>query len=119
VPPRKKSGSGPKRRSIPEALAIARGLTRDRKYEVDLGVIDELAALGHVGQEGIEAALAAAFEEVTPECHQPIAEEFDNPGLPFIWNSSFFRGRMYLKFTLIGTKHKPRLFIWSCHTPTW
>ena len=111
------SRQGPRRKTVRELLAIAKALVKQGIYDVDQRVLDQLHDLGIVGQEAIEKAIKNAVEEVAPECYAPVKKEFNIPGLQFIWDSRFFRRRMCLKFSVRGSKHKPRPFIWSCHPP--
>lgn len=102
--------------TLPQALAIARDLTKKQLYEIgDSELANELAELGYLGDEAMNKALLIALSEVTPENYHPPAEPHENPGIPFVWNSICFEKRMYLKFKIKGTKHKPTLWWYSCH----
>jgi hypothetical protein len=102
--------------TLPQALAIARDLTQKRFYEIgNPELANELAELGYPGDAAMNKALLIALGEVTPEHYRPSAEPHKIPGIPFIWNSDCFERRMYLKFKILGTKHKPTLWWYSCH----
>jgi len=98
-----------------EALDIARRLMRKGLFQVgDPELPNELAELGIVGDEAMREALLAALEEVGADCYLPMAQPHKNPGIPFVWKSTFFEGRrMYLKFKLVGSR--PTLWLYSCH----
>lgn len=107
---------GPKERSIQESIAIARDLVAKGIFQPSEKLPNELTDLGVFGQEDMLNALKAAFAELKTDFYSPVALEFSNhPGLQFVWDSKHFQKKMCVKFSLRGTRNKPRLVIWSCH----
>lgn len=100
--------------TIPEAIRIAKELTKKDLYHIgDPEMANELAELGYPGEEGMSQALLIALGEIEPEDYRPPRDPHPNPGIPFVWNSKCFNKRMYLKFKLVGSR--PALWWYSCH----
>jgi hypothetical protein len=76
---------------------------------------NELSELGYPGDEAMFQALKSAFSEARPSHHRPDSNPQETPSHIFVWESKFFRCRMYLKFKLRGTQKKPVLWVYSCH----
>lgn len=105
--------------TLSEAIAIAKDLTTKKLYHLgDQELANELAELGYPGDEGNVEALLIALSEITPENYRPTGKPDTIPGIPFVWHSKCFKRSMYLKFKLLGTKHKPVLWWFSCHPST-
>jgi hypothetical protein len=77
---------------------------------------NELAELGWPGDQMMWEALCGAFEEVRVDFYQIDRNPQEPPAYIFIWESKFFGKRVYLKFKLKGTRRKPVLWVYSCHT---
>ena len=60
-------------------------------------------------------ALKLAFSEATPDAYRHDPDPKTPPAYIFVWLSPGFGVEVYLKFKLKGTKHKPVLWIYSCH----
>jgi len=60
-------------------------------------------------------ALCAAFDEATPESYNVDQAPQSTPAYIFVWQSTFFTRKMFLKFKLLGTRKKPVLWLYSCH----
>lgn len=100
--------------TLPQAIAIAKELTRKGLFEIgDPDIVNELAEFGYLGRDEMIRGLSLALSEVTPEDYSAPAEPHKIPGIPFIWNSACFHTRMYLKFKLVGPR--PTLWWYSCH----
>jgi hypothetical protein len=103
-------------RTLPESIAIAKDLTSRGLYHIgNVQIIADLADFGYPGGDAMQEALMMALGEISPIHHRPMKEEDAIPPIPFVWNSTCFRKRMYLKFKIEGTKHKPVLWWFSCH----
>jgi hypothetical protein len=99
-----------------EALDIARTLMRQGFLHVGCAQLpNELADLGHPGDELMRKALIAVLGEARPEYYQIDRNPQDTPAHVYVWDSAFFDRRIYLKFKLMGTKAKPVLWLYSCH----
>ncbi len=61
----------------------------------------------------MHTALCAAFDEADPAAFMKDPNPQPSPAFIFIWESVFFRKRIYLKFKLKGPR--PTLWILSCH----
>jgi hypothetical protein len=64
----------------------------------------------------VNEALAAVLGEVPAENYRPPRELQDPPGIPFVFESYYFRRTIYLKIQIVGVR-KPRVLVWSCHPP--
>ena len=102
-----------------DSLDTLRALNEQHRSAVgDPEIANEVAELGYPGKEGMMKALLAALEEVGPDCYRPPGQPDTRPGIPFVWESKYFKTKMYLKFKILGTKSKPVLWWYSCHPAT-
>lgn len=99
-----------------EALIVARSLFKQGLFHIGhTDLPNQLSDLGYPGNELMLEALNAAFEEADASCNRVDPNPQDSPAHIYVWDSRFFRRRMYLKFKLRGTKKKPVLWLYSCH----
>ena len=112
----KRSGPPKSLHSPAEALEIARALMRQGLFHIGRTELpNELTDLGYPGDELMRKALDAVFGEAQARYHQTDSNPQDPPAHIYVWDSTFFGTKIYLKFKLKGTKAKPVLWLYSCH----
>jgi hypothetical protein len=99
------------------ALADARQIIKTFGFQVGhLKFESELLILGFIGHEEIKAVITTALDEITTGAYTPVQDPDTVPGMAFVWDSTVFCKRMYLKFKIIHlARNKKRLSMYSCH----
>jgi hypothetical protein len=99
------------------ALADARQIIRTFGFQVgNVKFESELLVLGFAGYEEIRAMIATALDEITTDAYTPVKNPDIVPGMAFVWDSTVFCKRMYLKFKILHLgRNKKRLSMHSCH----
>jgi len=112
-PVRRPSRKHPDADNPQAALRLLKEAGSEGRVEIHPRVYDRIAEIG-MHSPGISDAIANGVREIHESNFHPVKDPWGPPGDAFVWDSSFFGRRMYLKFRVKGKRG--RIVLYSLHS---